>query len=373
MIGNRFVYDSDVRPPPARSAQGAQSRQGEVPVDDGEDRAERAAAGPGSAGLVQLRDRLGHPAAADGRGALLVAPRAGTGRAPIRLEPVPAVVPRLGLPAPRRPPAPEPAAGRERQGMTAGTVTALRDSLARGEIGVHYQPVVRLRDRRPVMVEALARWHGPGEAVPPDSFVPLAERNGLVRPLSASVAGRAASELAPLWPRLRLGVSLNLPLALLLQPDLPGWLASVLGRRGLGPRNVSLELTETTPVRDVSQLARALRRLAAAGFRVLLDDVTLRDGRDHLHALPFAGLKLDRSLVERLPGEARCRQEVRRLVRRAAMRGQVVIAEGVSERRLWSMLRGLGVQFAQGFAVGRPVPAGELAGWWEGWRGGWQD
>src|SRR3954452_21222774 len=117
-----------------------------------------------------------------------------------------------------------------------GSAAALRDGLARGEIGVHYQPVVRLADRRPVMVEALARLDPPGSPVSPDTFIPLAESTGLGRSLSVSVAGTAAADIARLWPRLRLGVSINLPLAQLLQPDLQSWLRRAIGHRGLGPR-----------------------------------------------------------------------------------------------------------------------------------------
>ncbi|WP_431269838.1 EAL domain-containing protein [Dankookia sp. P2] len=251
-----------------------------------------------------------------------------------------------------------------------GPAAALRAGLARGEIGVHYQPVVRLADRRPVMVEALARWNGPGSPVSPDTFVPLAERNGLGRCLSVSVAGTAAADMGRHWPRLRLGVSINLPLAQLLQPDLQSWLRRALGRRGLGPRQVALELTETTPVLDLAELHRALLRLRRAGYRVLLDDVALGDGRTRLHRLPFSGLKLDRSMVERLPFEAHGRQEVRRLVQAAEARGQAVIAEGVSDGRIWAALCDLGVHYAQGFAVSRPLPAAALPGWWAGWRGG---
>jgi EAL domain-containing protein (putative c-di-GMP-specific phosphodiesterase class I) len=223
------------------------------------------------------------------------------------------------------------------------------------------------------MVEALARWHRSDAPVSPDTFVPLAERTGLGRSLSISVAGTAAADMARLWPRLRLGVSINLPLEQLLQPDLQSWLRRALGRGGLSPRQVALELTETTPVLDLAELHRALVRLRDAGYRVLLDDVALGDGRARLHRLPFAGLKLDRSLVERLPFEAHTRQEVRRLVRLADSQGQAIIAEGVSDRRIWGALCDLGVRYAQGYAVGRPLPATALPGWWAGWRGGRRD
>jgi EAL domain-containing protein (putative c-di-GMP-specific phosphodiesterase class I) len=251
-----------------------------------------------------------------------------------------------------------------------GDAAALAAGLSNGEVSVHYQPVVRLADRRPVMVEALARWHRPPTLISPDRFVPLAESNGLVRALSMLVATRAAAELAPLWQRLRLKVSVNLPLGQLLLPDLPAWLHRALRAGGLHPCQVALELTETTEVRDRSALRRALLRLREAGHRVLLDDIILQDDRSWLFCLPFGAFKLDRSLVERLPADAHARREVRHLVRLAEASGKQVIAEGVSDQRLWQMVQGLGVHHAQGYLVSRPLPAEALARWHGRWRGG---
>ena len=244
----------------------------------------------------------------------------------------------------------------------------LAAGLKRGEIILRYQPVVRMRDRRPVMVEALARWQRQSTPVPPDAFMPLAERSGLARALSIVVASRAGVELGRLHDELDIGVSINLPLAMLLQADLVSWLHKALRRSGLRPAQVSLELTETTEVRDVSTLRRALVRLRAAGYRVLLDDIILNDERERFFHLPFIGFKLDRSLVMSLPDDARARGEVRRLTRAAHRRGQLIIAEGVSDLRLWAVTRGLGVDHAQGFIVGRPLPAEALSAWWSSWR-----
>ncbi len=249
-----------------------------------------------------------------------------------------------------------------------GEAADLAAGLRNGEVSVHYQPVVRIADRRPVMVEALARWHRPPTLISPDRFVPLAESCGLVRALSMLVATRAAVELAPLWQRLRLNVSVNLPLGQLVLPDLPAWLHRALRAGGLQPGQVALELTETTVVEDRSALRRALLRLREAGYRVLLDDIILHDDRSWLFSLPFSALKLDRSLVERLPADAHARREVRRLVRLAEASGKQVIAEGVSDLRLWQMVRGLGIHHAQGYLVSRPVPAEGLARWHERWR-----
>jgi len=260
-------------------------------------------------------------------------------------------------------PAPQPAQ------LPREAATALRDGLSNGEIAVRYQPMVRIADGRPVMVEALARWDRAPTPISPKIFVPLAERTGLGRALSVAVATRAAAEMAPLWPRLRLGLSINLPLDLLLQPDLLDWLRRALKSSGLQPWQVALELTETSIVRDSAILRRAVLRLRQAGYAVLLDDIMQHDERGRLLDLPFAGFKLDRSLVEALPAAAHARHEVRRLVRLAEARGQTVIAEGVADARLWAAVRRLGVHLAQGFGVGRPLPAAALPSWWASWRG----
>jgi EAL domain-containing protein (putative c-di-GMP-specific phosphodiesterase class I)/CheY-like chemotaxis protein len=244
----------------------------------------------------------------------------------------------------------------------------LAAGLTRGEIVLRYQPVVRMRDRRPVMVEALARWQRNAAPIPPDAFMPLAERSGLARALSIVVASRAGVELGRLHDELKIGVSINLPLAMLLQADLVSWLHKALRHSGLRPAKVSLELTETTEVRDVSTLRRALLRLRAGGYRVLLDDIILNDERERFFHLPFAGFKLDRSLVMSLPEDARARHEVRRITRDAHRRGQLIIAEGVSDLRLWAVTRGIGIDHAQGFIVGRPLPAEALSAWWASWR-----
>ncbi|HYZ31946.1 MAG TPA: EAL domain-containing protein, partial [Crenalkalicoccus sp.] len=245
-----------------------------------------------------------------------------------------------------------------------------RAGLASGEISVRFQPVVRLLDGRPILVEALARWRGRGGAIGPEAFVPLAERSGLARALAFTVASQAAAELGGLPRPLGLGVTVNLSLPQLLKPDLAAWLRRATAGTGLRSAQVTLELTETVPVRDRALLRRALLRLRWAGHGVLLDDLLMGDARARLLALPFAGFKLDRSLVEALPRNARARREVQRLVRGAARRGQLVIAEGISDRRLWAAVQGLGVTAAQGFAVGRPLPSAALLAWRAGWRSG---
>jgi EAL domain-containing protein (putative c-di-GMP-specific phosphodiesterase class I) len=253
---------------------------------------------------------------------------------------------------------------------TALEAASLRSGLGRGEIAVRYQPMVRIADRTPVMVEALARWTPSYPPIAPDLFLPLAASAGLMRPLSMAVAGSAAREIGPLRQSLRIGVTVNLPLDLLHQPDLATWLGRAMRHSALGPAELSLELTEHAEVLDRSALDRTLRRLRRAGHGVFLDDILLDDPRADLFHLPFSGLKLDRSMVTALPGNARARQRLRRLVREAHARGQVLVAEGVSHPMQLRMLAEFGVDWAQGFLISRPLPANALLSWSELWRAG---
>lgn len=245
---------------------------------------------------------------------------------------------------------------------------ALAAGLRRGEITVRFQPIVRFIDRVPVMLEALARWERPDAALGAGAFVPMAEEAGLAAQLTAAVAHRALAELASMPRAQALRLSFNVPLPVLLEPGLPSWLSAAVAAAGLRPTNLLLELTESTAVRDIDTLRRALRRLARAGFGVLLDDLALDDGRRHLLGLPFTGVKLDRGLVVAMPHDFRARAEVRRIVEMAHAKGMLVIAEGVTDPHVWRAASAAGCDFAQGFGVGRPLPISALPAWITAWR-----
>ena len=133
------------------------------------------------------------------------------------------------------------------------------------------------------------------------------------------------------------------------------------------PRDLAIELTETTPVRDGGALRRALLRLRRAGHDVVIDDLGLQDERSWLLDLPFTGVKLDRSLVLALPNSARARRELGGIVRRARRGGLRVTAEGISSALLWRTAGSLGVDEMQGFAIGRPMLAEGLPAWASHW------
>lgn len=244
----------------------------------------------------------------------------------------------------------------------------LAAGLARGEITVRFQPVVRLADRRPVLVEALARWERPQAAHPPADFVGVAEEGGLAMALTLSVATRALCELrAALGSRYRLRLSFNVPLAALLHEELPARLGPIVAAAGFQAEDLLLELTESAVVRDTALLHRALARLRRRGFHVVLDDLGMDDQRSSLLDLPFAGVKLDRSLIAALPQKRRARMQVERIAHTARQQGRAVIAEGISNALLWRAAAAAGCDLAQGFGVGRPIHPSALRAWMTTW------
>lgn len=245
-----------------------------------------------------------------------------------------------------------------------GRKAGMQAGLSGDSLLLRYQPIVDTRTRELVMVEALARWRSEPVSLTPVNFVPAMEQMGLSRLLAAAVTRIAARDLSRLPGRLPIPVSVNLPVPEMEKRDVVGWLGQQLRRSRLPRRRLMVELTETAPVMDRTRLDRSLRRLNAAGHGVMLDDFLLDDPRQNLLGLPFAGIKLDRSLVQSLPHSARARQQVRKLARQ----GLCLTAEGVSSPALFRLLKNLGVQRAQGFLVGRPLPIEALPAWNDRWR-----
>ncbi|MFL1461465.1 EAL domain-containing protein [Roseococcus sp. DSY-14] len=230
-------------------------------------------------------------------------------------------------------------------------------TLRPGGLMLRYQPIVSLRDGRMTGVEALARWASDPVALTPIHFVPAMERMGLGKALAGAVTRLATQDMARLpWP---LKVSVNLSVAEFERRDVAAWLARESRRARLPASRLVIELTETAPVVDRARLARALRRLRAAGHEVVMDDFILDDPRRRLLGLPFTGVKLDRSMVRRLNRCPRGRAQVRAMVKR----GLVLTAEGVASRADMQLLRHLGVQRVQGFWLARPLPVQALMAW----------
>ena len=246
----------------------------------------------------------------------------------------------------------------------------LQRAVERGEVEVHYQPVVALTGERAGQAtgaEALLRWTsaelGP---VRPDEFVPVAEAAGLIGALGEWVLDRALTDLSgwiadghvPLDFRVAVNVSAHQ-----LTLDLPDRVARSLARHGLPPLNLGLEVTESA-VLDRSTAPEVLRRLHATGVTLLLDDFgTGYSSLSQLQELPFDVVKVDRSFVSGMGRHPRSRALVLAVLSLADSFGMSVVAEGVEEAEQAEDLRAAGCDAGQGYLFARPAPAAEfLAG-----------
>ncbi|MDA8435913.1 MAG: EAL domain-containing protein [Actinomycetales bacterium] len=247
-----------------------------------------------------------------------------------------------------------------------GTVTALREALDLGHLALHYQPKVALDDGTVVGVEALVRWEHPVRGlVPPDEFVPLAERTGLVHRLTAFVLREALDQVSEWWAiGVQVPVAVNVSMRDLQETDLAGLVAAELDAHGLPPSALVLEVTESVLAQDPGRAVATLRELADLGVSSSLDDFgTGYSSLLLLERLPVAEIKVDRSFVRRLDEADGDPAMVRSIVGFAHGLGLSVVAEGVESSSAWKLLREMGCDVAQGYRVARPMPTAQATQW----------
>jgi len=257
-------------------------------------------------------------------------------------------------------------------------VTRLRRAIDRGEFVLHYQPVVDLpaalehyHARKGgglhdhiTGVEALIRWEDPERGlVPPGDFIPVAEDVGLIQPIADWVVTEACRQtrewLDVGWP---LTVGLNLSPRQLWEPELVERILDDAKRAGIERERIVIEITETGAMTDWEHTEGVLRDLRDHGFRLAIDDF----GSGHsslarLGALPADTLKIDRSFVAGLPGDATSAMMVRAMIQLTENLGMEALAEGIETEEQLRFVVEAGCQKGQGFLFSRAVPAAALA------------
>lgn len=236
----------------------------------------------------------------------------------------------------------------------------LQLAVERGELVVHYQPIVCLGDGQVIGAEALVRWHHPVRGlVPPDAFVAVAEEMGLIGEIGRWVL-REACRAAARWgrdvPGLR--VSVNVSAQQVEDPRFVGDVRDALAASGLDPRALVLEITESMLLHDDRPILDRLEALEALDVSIAVDDFgTGYSSLSSLRTLPVHVLKIDRSFVQGIAaGEDPAL--VRAVVQLAGALGLRCVAEGVEEESVAAVLRELGCESAQGYLYSRPLEEG---------------
>ena len=251
-------------------------------------------------------------------------------------------------------------------------VESLRAAIDNNDIFVHYQPKVDVRTGILRGVEALARWRHPEFGfVPPDQFIPLAERNDLIHPLTIQVMNQAMLQTAGWHARgLHISVAINLSPLLLERSDLAREIFSLSQSHGLASDQVVLEVTESSLVTQIGVALGVLARLRIKGFGLSIDDYgTGFSSLQQLARIPFTELKIDRSFVRHAPERESLQVILRSALDLANRLGLVAVAEGVETLEEWRLLQQFGCTMGQGWLIGKPMPATEIGSWLRTHRG----
>jgi diguanylate cyclase (GGDEF)-like protein len=231
----------------------------------------------------------------------------------------------------------------------------LRSAIANNELRLHYQPQATIEGDI-FGFEALLRWQHPNYGlVPPSTFIPLAEQNGMIIELGEWTLREACRE-AVLWKK-TLQISVNLSPVQFRYGDLPALVHTVLLESGLSPTRLEFEITEGVLINDASRALSILRRLKGLGLKIAMDDFgTGYASLSSLQSFPFDKIKIDRSFISKVHSNQQSAAIVRAVIGLSKALNIPIIAEGVETDSEREFLRIEGCHEIQGYLVGRPQP-----------------
>ena len=234
----------------------------------------------------------------------------------------------------------------------------LRVALENEEFSLVYQPTFDLSDMSPTGVEALIRWNSPTRGtVQPDDFIPLLEETGLITQIGKWVLEEACRQGAA-WRAAghRIGMAVNVSARQLDTDQLIGDIESALSESGLDPGALTIEITETTLMRNADETARRLTTIKELGVRIAIDDFgTGYSSLAHLQKFPVDALKIDRSFISGLTNKGEGEALIHTLVQLGKALSIETLAEGIEQTQELSLLRDERCDSGQGFLFARPL------------------
>jgi EAL domain-containing protein (putative c-di-GMP-specific phosphodiesterase class I) len=242
----------------------------------------------------------------------------------------------------------------------------MRRALDTGEIEVHFQPKVALRDRHVVGVECLVRWEHPtqGQVLPAD-FIAVAEHTGQLGRLTEVVLREGLYRAKGWYEAGRpMSVSVNLSARTLIDPTFPQRVRDLLDQYGVPAALLTLEITEDGMVGEPDRPMSTLRRLHELGVRLAVDDFgTGYSSLSYLRRLPVDEVKIDRSFVQGMASDSGDYAIVRAIVDLTRHFALNVVAEGVENETTVTLLEDVGCKVGQGFLFSRALPFERFEAW----------
>jgi EAL domain-containing protein (putative c-di-GMP-specific phosphodiesterase class I)/ActR/RegA family two-component response regulator len=244
----------------------------------------------------------------------------------------------------------------------------LEAAIADDQLVLYYQPKIDVRNSAITGFEALVRWAHPARGlVPPDRFVPLAESSGLMDAMTHWVLNAALKQLAE-WAEQGLHVGINVSVSNLKDVRFADLMDSLCRRYGVATGRVCIEVTESSAMSDDIVAMDILARLSLKGFLISIDDFgTGYSSFIRLLRMPISEIKIDQSFVKECHLNRESFIIVKSIVDLAHNLGMTVIAEGVENEQILTILAGMGCDRAQGYHVSKPMPASAVLPWCQVW------
>jgi sensor c-di-GMP phosphodiesterase-like protein len=237
----------------------------------------------------------------------------------------------------------------------------LERAIRREQLEVHYQPIIRLEDGECIGVEALVRWKLDGKNMSPDVFVPMAEEQGLIQPLTDLVLLKALDELGPLLlERPGFHISINLAAVDLQTDRFLQVLTARLAASGIAARQIHIEATERSFL-DADATRQTIAAFRSAGHPVYIDDFgTGYSSLAYLQNSKVDVLKIDKSFIDTIDQQAASSIVAPHIIAMSHALGLEIVAEGVEHAGQADYLKQRGVQYGQGWLFAKAMPAGAL-------------
>jgi diguanylate cyclase (GGDEF)-like protein len=249
-------------------------------------------------------------------------------------------------------------------------LSELRRAVERNEFRLYVQPKVLLSTGKVVGLEALIRWAHPERGmVFPDNFIPFSEQTGFIRVLTRWMLDQSAAFCADLGKKgLFPKISVNLSTRDLLDQDLPTKFADILARHRVSASSFCLEITESAIMDDPIRALETLEALHEMHAELAIDDFgTGYSSLAYLKRLPVDELKIDKSFVMKMAADADDAKIVRSTIDLGHNMGLRVVAEGLENTAIWSLLAEMGCDQGQGYYISKPLPAEQFLGWLATW------